>query len=106
MLRDSVETCMDMDIVVSKIIPRLRTVSVGLFTVFPLGKVTAGMRRLLCGDKATKNSVLSLFNFSMLHVIQHSMSLMHFVRVDSAESTDGVLDGSKLVYSCISSAYK
>ena len=79
--------------------PRLRTVSVGSITVLPMWSLTVGMRRLLKGDKATKNSVLSLFSFNILQVIQLWISLMHLVSLERAESIDKLLDGSKLMQS-------
>ena len=61
--------CGDIDIWLSNMMPKLRTLSDGSMSSVPICKQTGGILHLLKDEVAMKNSVFESFNLSILFVI-------------------------------------
>ena len=82
--------CGDIDIWLSNMMPKLRTLSDGSMSSVPICKQTGGILHLLKDEVAMKNSVFESFNLSILFVIHSLISVMQAESLDKAH-LDGIM---------------
>ena len=99
-------TCCCMDIVLSNIMPRLRTFEVHLITLSPIIMDPDDTWRCCLLEDMIINSVLSSFSFSLFCLIHFLMPLTQSWTRDTVNSSSPGNLASKERYNCVSSAYR